>query len=132
MQTLILSSEKGNKNVLHSVSGGGKKHIKEEGRDKMLSAKQRSQLKSKANPIKPLVFIGKEGVTENVAKEAETSLYHNELIKVAVQKGYEGTPQEAAEKLCGILGCETVQILGSKITLYKRTDKKDFEHLLTP
>ena len=39
---------------------------------------------------------------------------------------------EAAEKLCGILGCETVQILGSKITLYKRTDKKDFEHLLTP
>ena len=63
----------------------------------MLSAKQRSQLKSKANPIKPLVFIGKEGVTENAAKEAETSLYHNELIQVEVQKGYEGTPQEAAE-----------------------------------
>lgn len=96
----------------------------------MLNTKQRSLLRSKSNPVKPLVFIGKEGLTENVTREIETALFHNELIKISVQKGYEGDVRELSANVCEKIGCETVQILGSKITLYKRTDKEDFEHII--
>ena len=83
-----------------------------------------------ANPIKPLVFVGHGGVSDNVIAEVATALYNYELIKVSVLKNCPTSAAETAQILSTATACETVQIMGAKITLYKVTDKKDFEHLL--
>ena len=40
----------------------------------MITSKQRSYLRSLAHNIDPLVYIGKQGVTENVVKELDLCL----------------------------------------------------------
>ncbi|MDD4292054.1 MAG: YhbY family RNA-binding protein [Clostridia bacterium] len=96
----------------------------------MISAKDRSELRSKANTLTPLVFVGKEGVDEGVIDEVKLCLYNNELIKVGLQKSCSESAKETGERIAQAAECELIQCLGRKITLYKRTDKKGFEHLL--
>ncbi|MEG1711352.1 MAG: YhbY family RNA-binding protein [Clostridia bacterium] len=96
----------------------------------MINAKERSFLKSKANTLKPLVYIGKDGLNDNIINEINISLFHNELIKIAVLKSCVETAKDLSIKIETKLFAETVQVLGSKITLYKVTEKEGFEHLL--
>ena len=95
-----------------------------------MNTKERSFLRSKANPIKPLVFLGKDGISENVLAEVETALFHNELIKLSVLKACPTDAKSAANEIAQRTGSEVVQVLGGKITLYKLTDKDNFEHIL--
>ncbi len=95
-----------------------------------MNTKERSYLRGRANTLKPLVFLGKDGVTENFLAEIRTSLYHNELIKVSVLKAGPLDAKTAAAEVAEATGSEVVQVLGSKITLFRETDKEGFEHLL--
>lgn len=47
-----------------------------------LTGQQRRYLRSLANRLKPLVFVGKEGVTDTVIKSVEDAITAHELIKV--------------------------------------------------
>ncbi len=96
----------------------------------MLTTKERSSLKSKCNTLKPIVSIGKSGLTENVLKEIEVGLFHNELIKVTVQKGCLDSALDLMRQVCEDLDCEPVQHLGGKFAVYKLSDKEDIEHIL--
>lgn len=96
----------------------------------MISAKERAFLRAKSNTLPDLVFIGKEGVTENVMKQVEDNLFAHELIKIKVQKTSEASVKECAETLMNECDCTVVATIGSKIILYKRTTKKDFKHYL--
>jgi len=96
----------------------------------MLTTKERSYLRSRANTIKPLVYLGKDGVTESFLNEVEVALFHNELMKVSVLKASPSDAKTAANEIAEKTSSEVVQVLGSKITLFKETDKKGFEHLL--
>lgn len=49
-----------------------------------LSNKQKQFLKSAAHPLKPVVMLGGNGLTEGVLAEIELALEHHELIKVKV------------------------------------------------
>lgn len=49
-----------------------------------LSNKQKQFLKSAAHPLKPVVMLGGNGLTEGVMAEIELALEHHELIKVKV------------------------------------------------
>ncbi len=97
--------------------------------DKM-NTKERSYLRGKANALKPLVYLGKDGITDNFLEEVRTALFHNELIKIAVMKNAPEDAKSSAESVAQATGSEVVQVLGSKITLFKETDKEGFEHLL--
>ena len=48
----------------------------------MISSKQRSYLRGLAQQVDPTVYIGKQGLTENVIKEIDTGLNCRELVKV--------------------------------------------------
>jgi len=50
----------------------------------MLKPKQRSYLKSLANPLKPLVHIGKEGLSDSLLAQLDECLTSHELVKVSV------------------------------------------------
>ena len=63
----------------------------------MITSKQRAYLRSMANTMDPILFIGKEGVTEATAKEAYDALEARELIKGTVQQNCDLSAKEALE-----------------------------------
>ena len=85
----------------------------------MLTSTQRAKLRGMANTIPALYQIGKDGITENMAKQFADALEAKELIKVHVLDNALMDTREAAEEAAAAVGAETVQIIGSKFVLYK-------------
>lgn len=87
----------------------------------MLTSKQRAALRSLANTMDTILYIGKEGVTDNTAKEAYDALEARELIKCAVQQNCDLTAREACNILCEMVHAEPVQCIGRRFVLYKES-----------
>ena len=88
-----------------------------------LTSKQRAALRSMANTLPVILYIGKDGVTDGTVKEAYDALEARELIKGQVQQNAPVDPREACTVLCEKLGASPVQVIGSKFVLYRRSDK---------
>ena len=87
----------------------------------MLTSKQRASLRGMANTIDTILYIGKDGITDNTVKEAYDALEARELIKCAVQQGCELTAREALDELCGRVHGEPVQCIGRRFVMYRRS-----------
>lgn len=85
----------------------------------MITSKQRSFLKSLAHNLDPIVYIGKDGLSENIIKEMDNCLESRELIKVKLQEGADLDPKETANETAGMLRAEFVQAIGRKFVLYR-------------
>lgn len=90
-----------------------------------LTTRQIKQLRTLANPMKPLVYIGRNDVTDALVAQTDETLERRELIKVCVQDGSGLTAKEAAAQLAERLGAEVVQTIGGRFVLYRRTHRKD-------
>ena len=90
-----------------------------------LTSKQRAQLRGLANRIDTIVHIGKEGIGDNVVKQADDALEARELIKGKVLENCMLTSREAAEAVARATRSEVVQVIGTKFVLYRPTHKKD-------
>lgn len=90
----------------------------------MLSGKNRSYLKGLAHSMDPVVYIGKEEVTENVMLELDRTLEARELIKVKLQDGCMLDPKRLANILAEELNAEFVQAIGRKFVLYRKSENK--------
>lgn len=88
-----------------------------------MTTKQRAALRSMANTLEPVVHIGKEGVGENLVKQAWDALEARELIKVAVQKNAPYGAHEACQDLCERVHAEPIQVIGSKFVIYRKARK---------
>lgn len=88
-----------------------------------MTSKQRAKLRSMANTMDPILFVGKEGVTDGTVKEAYDALEARELIKCVVQQNCELTAREALEELCSRLGAEPVQCIGRRFVMYRESRK---------
>lgn len=86
-----------------------------------LTSKQRATLRSHANTMDPVLFIGKDGITPNVVKEAYDALEARELIKCSVQKGSPLDTKEACSLLCEKVHAAPVQCIGNKFVLFKKS-----------
>lgn len=89
----------------------------------MLTSKQRAYLRSIAAKVDTILYIGKEGITDNVITQAKDALKARELVKGKVQENSLLSPREACDRLCQECKAEGVQIIGSKFVLYKRNEK---------
>ena len=85
----------------------------------MLTTKQRAYLRGLANPLQPILFVGKNGVTESLAAQADEALEARELVKGTVQENCPETAREALQALCAMTGAEPVQHIGRKFVLYR-------------
>ena len=93
----------------------------------MLTSKQRAQLRSMANTMDTILYVGKEGVTDGTVKEAYDALEARELIKCAVQQNCELTAREALDELCERLHAEPVQCIGRRFVMYRQSKNKKIE-----
>lgn len=93
-----------------------------------LTSKQRAQLRGLANGIDTILIIGKDGIGDNLIKQADDALEARELIKGKVLENSLLSAREAAEALAPVTRSEVVQVIGTKFVLYRpshRKDKKD-------
>lgn len=90
-----------------------------------LTSKQRAYLRGLANPLEPIVIIGKDGIGDNLIKQANDALEARELIKCRVLENSMLTAREACDELSVLTRSEQVQVIGAKFVLYRPTHKKD-------
>lgn len=88
----------------------------------MLTSKERAKLRGLANPLEPVIMVGKGGVTENVIAETRNALNTRELIKGRVLEPALMTAREVCDQLCDRVDAEGVQAIGSKFVIYKKND----------
>lgn len=84
-----------------------------------MTTKQRAALRSMANTMDAILHIGKEGINDNLVKQAWDALEARELIKVSVQKNAPFDAREACTALCERVHAEPVQVIGSKFVIYR-------------
>lgn len=89
-----------------------------------ITSKQRAYLRSMANTMDTILFIGKEGITQNTVKEAYDALEARELIKCCVQKAAPMDAREACAALCEQVHAEPVQCIGSRFVIYRQSRDK--------
>ena len=89
-----------------------------------LTGKQRAALRSLCNTLQPVLYIGKDGVTEATVKEAYDALEARELIKCSLNESAPITAREACGELCEKLGAAPVQCIGRKFSIYRRNEKE--------
>ena len=92
-----------------------------------LTSKQRAQLRGLANTLDPIVHIGKDGIGENLVKQADEALEARELIKCKVLDNSLLTAREACDELSRLTRSEQVQVIGTKFVLYRESHSKDKE-----
>lgn len=92
-----------------------------------LTPAERSELRSQAHGMNPVVMIGESGLTPAVIKETDAALNAHGLIKVRVF----GDDREARlayyETLCNELGAAPVQHIGKLLVLYRPKKEKTKE-----
>ena len=90
-----------------------------------LTSKQRAQLRGLANTIDTIIQVGKDGIGDNLVKQADDALEARELIKGRVlDNNMEYDARLAAEELAKRTRSEVVQVIGSKFVLYRESHSK--------
>lgn len=95
----------------------------------MISKKDKFRLRALANPLKPVVIIGKDGLTENMIVSINDVIRTHELIKCSILKTYEGLEtKELAELICSTIDAEFIFSVGRTFVIYKKNkDRNKYE-----
>lgn len=93
------------------------------GRRKM-TGKQRAYLRKMANGMRPILQIGKDGISENFIAQVDEALEARELIKISVLDTAFLSAREASDELCTVLKADGISAIGSKFVLYRESENK--------
>ena len=83
-----------------------------------------------AATMKPIGQVGKEGLSENLIVGLSEALEAHELIKLTLLPASGEDAENLAASLADLLHAELVAVIGRKAILYRRSSRKDFEHLV--
>lgn len=92
-----------------------------------LTSKQRAQLRGLANNLDTILHVGKDGIGDNLIKQADDALEARELIKGRALENSLLSAREAAEALAGATRSEVVQVIGTRFVLYRESHSKPKE-----
>ncbi|RVU54917.1 ribosome assembly RNA-binding protein YhbY [Anaerosphaera multitolerans] len=87
----------------------------------MITGKQRSYLKSIANNTKPLIQVGKNGITDSLIKQIDELLEAHEIVKISVLKNSPLFARDITEEITDSTNSEFVQQIGNKLTIYRES-----------
>ena len=83
-----------------------------------MTGKQKRYLRALAHPLKPVVNLGKQGLSREPRREIEVQLLDHELIKLKVLDSCPFTKKECADELSRAKSLEVVQVIGKTLVLY--------------
>jgi len=90
----------------------------------MLRRDQVAFLRRQAHGRKPIVRLGRHGLTEAVVEELERALDDHELVKIRISAGDRGARRALIDALCERTGAEAVQRIGATATLFRRNPER--------
>ena len=85
----------------------------------MLSNEKKKRLRSVAHDEKPLIIVGKQGITDTLLESFEISLHAHNLVKISILKTSPTTIQELKELLVEQFSCEVVSAVGRVLVVYR-------------
>ncbi len=89
-----------------------------------LTGKQKRYLRSLAVNIRPIVQIGKSGLTNEILTSIRHAADARELIKVNILQNSDETAKDVAAMI-DEMGLNVVQIIGRNIVVFKVSDRKE-------
>lgn len=96
----------------------------------IFKTKQRKFLMSKAQTIKPIMQIGKMGITPHVLEQLVTIIDKKELIKVSLLQNTEVDSKDFIEMINDYdPAIKLVQTIGSKVILYKKAPNEKYRDM---
>ena len=84
-----------------------------------ISSKQKQELKGLAHLIKPILIIGKDGLTDGVINSIKTGLDKKELIKIKFNS-CKDEKLHIIENIKNLCKCNIISIIGNVAILYKQ------------
>jgi len=107
--------------------------MKTKEKHKELTGRQMRYLRGLGHHLKPLVMLGREGITDNVIKAADAVLGAHELLKVKIGNGCLLERREAADAIAEGTGSEVIQILGKTFLVFRANpDRHDEQRIKLP
>lgn len=91
----------------------------------MLNSKQRAKLRGIASKYETIFQIGKNSISEELIKQLNDALAKRELIKIRVLETCEYTAKEASFEIAEKTFSDVVQVIGSKIILFKQNSNPE-------
>lgn len=92
----------------------------------MLTSKQRQFLKAQAHRLKPVMHVGKGGVTSAQAAELDTMVDSLELVKIKInQNSFEDEASAAAALCAAVPGLEHVWTIGHTMLFFRSSRTRE-------
>ena len=89
-----------------------------------MTSKQRAYLKSLAVNLDTIFQVGKGGITVELCAQLLNALNARELIKIKVLETSPNSAKEAAEIISNSINAQVVQVIGTKVVLYRVSDNE--------
>lgn len=96
-----------------------------------LTSKQKKHLRGLAHSIKPVVQVGKNGLSDPLVQEVDRALASHELLKIKVA-GSKDERDEVGTALADQLDAEIAGTIGGVVILFRRQDDPDQRQIHLP
>jgi RNA-binding protein len=97
-----------------------------------MTPSRRSELRSQAHSLTPVVIIGDKGLTDEVLAEIDRSLNAHELIKVRANTNDRDARELWMEKICERLQAQAIQQIGKILVVYRQNFDKPRDKAAEP
>lgn len=84
-----------------------------------LSNNQKKFLRSRGHALKPVVMIGKQGLSKAVLAELATTMDKHELLKIKICVDDKADRQRMIDEIIDIAKVHLIQVIGSMIVIYR-------------
>ena len=89
-----------------------------------LTNEEQKYLRKLAHNLEPVIWVGQNGLTENVIDELKSALNHHELVKVRIRVGERDSRDQIIIDITHRTNAIVVQKIGNTITLFRRNTEK--------
>lgn len=89
-----------------------------------INKKQIQYLKGVAHPLKPIVLLGNNGLTEAVVAEIDFALNHHELIKIKIPTDDRENKALIVDAICREANATKIQVIGKTLIIYRESEEK--------
>ena len=98
-----------------------------------LPGKQKKYLRGLGHHLEPVVYVGREGLSDTLLLSVNDTFKTRELIKIKLGQNCEVAKKEAASQLATMSGAALVQLIGKTIILYRpNKDLKPEQRITLP
>ena len=108
-----------------TVGQVGKRSAKAKAKRGPLTPRQKTRLRQHSHAQKPVLQIGKDGLSEGLLRAVDDALLAHELVKVKLLETVQGDRHTLAAQLCTAGRAELLQVIGRNVVLYRALPAHD-------